>query len=171
MERPTSSTVSTVTLVLAAIFGVGLNVAGFLFPLYATQKVSSSGKVVQGSATLVDENDPGVVVVLGVRLLVALVVAAALSRRARPAAALAGTLVGLLAVFTLLAMMSIGLFILPVTVALVVACASAPRPSRDPSLRRLTPPVQPDGPPDWFWQGLLPNGGARPLRTHPHSHW
>ncbi|MGB7979959.1 MAG: hypothetical protein WCF36_04100 [Candidatus Nanopelagicales bacterium] len=56
-----------------------------------------------------------------------LLVAGALSMRTRPAAALAWTLVGLLSIFTLLTMMSPGLFILPVTLTLVVACATAPR--------------------------------------------
>jgi hypothetical protein len=40
---------------------------------------------------------------------------------------IAWTLTGILAGFTLLAMMSIGVLVLPVTVALVVACAAPAR--------------------------------------------
>ena len=130
MERATSGTASTVALVLAAVYSAGLVAAGFVVPFYSGVSVSSAGYVVTGSATLVDENGLGVIVVLALPLLVTLLVAVALSMRARPAAALAWTLVALLAIFTLLAMMSIGLFILPVTIALVVACATAPRTSR-----------------------------------------
>jgi hypothetical protein len=43
----------------------------------------------------------------------------------------------MLAMFTLLAMMSIGLFVAPVTAALIVACAtSRPRPPRHGQLSR-----------------------------------
>jgi hypothetical protein len=43
----------------------------------------------------------------------------------------------MLAMFTLLAMMSIGFFVVPVTAALIVACAtSRPQPSRHGQLSR-----------------------------------
>jgi hypothetical protein len=87
---------------------------------------SSTGEVTFGSDTLVGANGLGVVVVLAVPLMVTVLVGCALRLRAhRAGLPVAWTLTGLLAVFTLLAMMSIGVFMIPVTAGLVVACATA----------------------------------------------
>jgi hypothetical protein len=73
---------------------------------------------------LVGENGTGVIGVVVIPLVVAVVVAAVLSRRstAPSAGPDAWTATGLLATFNVLALLSIGIFVLPVTVCLVVAC-------------------------------------------------
>jgi hypothetical protein len=118
--------VASVALMLAAVYGMVLVVAGFLAPFYNSESMSSSGEVTHGSGTLVGVNGLGVVVVLGVPLLATVLVGCALWLRSRRGAVpIAWTLTGLLAVFNLLAMMSIGLFVLPVTAALIVACGTS----------------------------------------------
>lgn len=117
---------ASLALVLAAAYGAALLVAGFLAPVYQTHDSSSSGSSRTGSATLVGENGVGAVVVLTVPLVVTVAVGAALRmRRRRPAVATAWALTGLLALGNLLAMLSIGVFVLPVTVALIVACSTS----------------------------------------------
>ena len=116
--------VASVALMIATAWGVALLVAGLLLPMYQTATEASSGEVVHGTATLVGVNGPGVLAVLGVPLLVTLAVGSALWQGARRGAvAVAWTLAGLLAAFNVLSMASIGLFVLPITIALLVACA------------------------------------------------
>ena len=76
---------------------------------------------------------------LAIPLLVTLAVACGLWQGSRRAALpIAWTLTGLLAAANLLAMLSVGVFVLPVTAALVVACAKSSRPpARSPGV--LTP--------------------------------
>jgi len=123
--------VTSWALLIAGLSGGALVVAGFTVPAYESSSVSSSGTTTQGARTLVEVNGLDVLWPLSGPLMVTLVVAAALSqRRRRGALPFAWTLVGLLAVLNLLALLSIGLFLLPVTASLVVACASAgPAPS------------------------------------------
>jgi len=117
--------VSSVALVGAAVWGVLLVVAGFVVPAYQSTSMSSSGEPTQSTETLVGMNGSGVVVVLALPLLVTVLVACALLLRARHAAMpVAWGLTALLAVFNILGMLTIGVFVLPVTAALVVACAS-----------------------------------------------
>jgi len=115
-----------VSLAIAAAWGVGLLVVALFVPVYQSERVSSSGAVTQGSATLVDVNGWGVLLVTGVPLLVTLVVGGALwHRAARPGAGVfAWTAAGLLVCFNVLAMLSIGVFVIPVTVGVVAACAA-----------------------------------------------
>lgn len=114
---------SSIALLGAAMWGLGLVVAGFLVPAYQSTEMSSSGELTQSTETLVGMNGPGVVVVLSVPFLATLLVAAALLARSRRAALpFAWGLTALLALFNLLGMLTIGIFILPVTAALVVAC-------------------------------------------------
>jgi hypothetical protein len=114
---------------------VALVVAAFLVPVYDSDGFSSSGDTTQSSATLVGENGLGAAVVLAVPLLVALAVGCALWQGSRRGAVpIAWTLTGLLAAGNLLAMLSVGVFVLPLTAALIVACANA-----RPGERRLTP--------------------------------
>jgi hypothetical protein len=138
--------IPSAVLSIAIIYGGALVTAGFLAPMYESTSVSSSGEATtHGSGTLVGVNGPGVVVVLSVPLLVTLAVGCALWHRTwRGAVAFGWTLTGLLAVFNLLAMLSIGMFFLPVTAALIVACATVrPRSTRpDPGQT----PTQPAGP-------------------------
>lgn len=125
--------IATVALSVAAAYGMLLVVAGFLAPVYLSTSESSSGEVTHGSGTLVGVNGLGVVAVLGVPLLATVLVGYALRLRSRRGAVpFAWTLTGLLAAFNLLAMASIGLFVLPVTAALIVACStSRPRPRQE----------------------------------------
>ena len=123
-----------IALIAAAAWSVLLLVAAFTFPAYGT--ASSSGSVdangnltsseeITGTATLVGVNGLYAALLVSIPLAVTAVVALLLRIGVRPARVVAWVLVGLLGVFTVLGLMSIGLFILPVTVALVVACASA----------------------------------------------
>ena len=109
--------------------GAGLVVAGFLVPAYQSTSMSSSGELTQSSKTLVGMNGPGVAFVLALPLLVTVLVGCALLLRGRRGAMpVAWALTALLAVFNVLGMLSIGVFVVPVTAALVVACASGSRP-------------------------------------------
>jgi hypothetical protein len=125
---------SAAALAAAAVYGVALVMAGFLAPVYESSGASSSAEATHGSATLVDVNGPGVVVVLSVPLLVTLAVGYALWHGSRRGAvAFAWALTGILAAFNLLAMLSIGVFVLPATAALVVACATTRPRSKHPA--------------------------------------
>lgn len=113
-------------LLFALVWGVGLAVAGLLVPFYEVSSVSSSGEATGGAATLVQVNGPRVLVVLAVPIVLTVLVAGSLLLRARRGALLlAWTLTGVLAVLNLLAMLSIGLFVVPITAALVVACSTS----------------------------------------------
>lgn len=112
--------VGIVALLFAGVYSLALIVAGFLVPAYSTQSSSTSGAVSHGSDTLVAVNGPGVVIVLGIPLFLSLAVGAALVPGHRWALPLAWTLTGLLAVFNVVALLSIGVFVIPVTAALVV---------------------------------------------------
>ena len=117
-----------VSLVIAAVWGAGLLAAAAVVPVYSssgTSSSSSSGTVTHGSATLVGVKGLGVLLVAAVPLVATVVVGGALWRRgSRPGAGvLAWTIAGLLAVFNVLALLSIGVFVIPVTACLFVACA------------------------------------------------
>lgn len=155
---------TTVALVLAAIWSVGLIVAAVVVPVYQSTSVSSSVSssttggtalehpqlehqvVTESSATLVQENGLRVLALVGIPLLAVAVVSRSLWRRRvnarRGAGPVAWTVVGLLGAFTLVSMLSIGIFVLPVTGSLVFACAMAsmvPGASRAPRADRVRP--------------------------------
>jgi hypothetical protein len=134
------SRVPAVALLAAAAYGVALVVAAFVAPVYDSTSSSSSGETTSGSETLVGANGLGSALVLSIPLLATLVVGSVLWQRSRWSLPIAWTLTGLLAAFNLLAMLTVGVFILPVTAALVFACAR----SRSPA---LPPAVFP--PPQW----------------------
>jgi hypothetical protein len=116
--------VASVALSIAVVGGVALVVAGLFAPMYQTMSESSSGEVTHGTDTLIGVNGPGVLAVLGLPLLGTLAVGSALWHGARRGAvAIAWALAGLLAAFTVLAMASIGMFVAPITAAVLVACA------------------------------------------------
>lgn len=126
-----------VALGVALVWSGGLLVAAVVAPAYQSATETSSGTVTHGSATLVEQNGPGVLLPLSVPLLVTVVVGCLLWRRGghRGAGPMAWTLTGLLAGLNLLAMFSIGLFVLPVTACLTAACAvrqARPRGMRGP---------------------------------------
>jgi|GEM_PF-5193039 len=128
--RPRIPRVSLGALVGAVVYSSALLVAGLVVPFYSTLAVDTGAGsgVSRGSATLVAVNGPGVVLVLGIPLVVSLAVGCALWQRTRRGAVpVAWALTGLFIVFNVLAMLSIGVFVLPVTLALVIACATCPR--------------------------------------------
>lgn len=86
---------------------------------------ATSRTISHGSGTLVDENGSGILLVIAIPLFITILVAGALWIRGsrRGAGLVAWMLTGLLACFNLLAMLSIGIVIVPVTACLVVACA------------------------------------------------
>jgi len=112
-------------LAAALVWSAGLIVAAAVAPAYQSTSETSSGTVTHESSTLVDENGPAVLLPVGVPLLVTVIVGYALWRReaSRGAGPIAWTFTGLLAGFNVVAMLSIGLLMLPVTAALAVACA------------------------------------------------
>jgi len=113
-----------VALAVALFWSAALLVAAALAPAYQSTTETSSGTVTHGSATLVNENGSGVLLIIGVPLLVTVIVGCALWRRGtrRGAGPIAWTVTGLLAGFNLVAMLSIGPYIMPVTACLAVAC-------------------------------------------------
>jgi hypothetical protein len=127
--------VPAVALLVAAAHGVALVVAAFVAPVYGTDSSSSSGESSQGSDTLVGVNGLSAAAVLAVPLLVTLAVGCALWLRPhRWALPVAWTLTGLLAAGNLLAMLSVGIFVLPLTTALVLACARSRPAARPPAV-------------------------------------
>lgn len=127
-----------VALVVAFGWGVALLVAAAAVPTYSstssTSSVSGTGSVTHtfthSSTTLVDQEGPSVLVPVAIPLVAAGAVACILRRRraqGRPGAgAVAWTVVAVLGILDLLGAMSIGLFMVPVTIALAVACALTP---------------------------------------------
>ena len=123
-----------ISLAIALASGTGLVIVALLAPVYQSQGVSSSGTMTEGSATLVGVNGWVALLVAGAPLAAAVVTGYGLWRRAgRPGAGVpAWTATGLLACFNVLAMATIGMFVVPVTVALFAACAAhGGRPHRE----------------------------------------
>jgi hypothetical protein len=66
--------ISSAALLIAAVYGLALIIAGFLAPAYESTSVSSSGETTHGSGTLIGVNGLSAAVVLGAPLLLTLVV-------------------------------------------------------------------------------------------------
>jgi hypothetical protein len=115
-----------ISLAFALAWGTALVIAALLVPVYQSLSVSGSQAVIDGSATLVAVNGWGVLLAAGAPLAAAVVTGWALWRRTgRPGAGvLAWTVTGLLVCFNFLAVLSIGVFVIPATLALVIACAN-----------------------------------------------
>jgi hypothetical protein len=131
-----------IALAVAAVWSVGLLIVAVTVPFYRSTSVTSSATyaspsphepapqqiVTTSSATLVAENGTQVLAVVAIPALAVLAVGLSLRHRwekAKPGAGpVAWTVVSLLGAFTLVAMFSIGIFVLPVSAALLFACAS-----------------------------------------------
>ena len=117
-----------IALVVAGLWGLGLLVAAVTVPVYSGSSVSASG-MVETSATLTEVNGDGILAIVAIPLVVSLGVALALVYRyqtSRPGpGVVAPVLTGLVLILCLLGMVTIGVFVLPVAIALVVGCALA----------------------------------------------
>lgn len=117
-------------LVVAAVAGVALVVAGFTLPAYRTDEAGSGSGATEATGTMVEINGPGIVAALVLPLVVVAAVwlVLRLGRSwSRPAA---WGLTGALALYNVATLTSIGILVLPVTLALVVACATVGRTAR-----------------------------------------
>jgi hypothetical protein len=106
----------------------------FWLPVYGSSSVSSSGAQSSSSLTLVAVNGLGVLVPVGVPLVIAALVWAALhrkcSRGGRVGGYVAWACISILGAFCFVALFSIGIFVVPVVVLL--ACAASRTPSGAP---------------------------------------
>jgi len=120
----------------ALLWALGLVLAAFVVPVYSGRQSSGSAPQMDTSATLIGENGLGALVPVGAPALVVLLVWSALhfrcARGGRSAGYVAWVLIGLLSAFCLLAMFSIGMFVLPV--ALLLAAAASHTPLAQPHL-------------------------------------
>lgn len=118
--------------VLAFGWGIALLVAAFVVPVYSSLFTSapSGVSVPSASTTLVQVNGLGVLVPVGLPALIAAVVWFALhrkcSRGSRPSGHVAWALIWLLIAFCLVAVASIGMFVVPAAVLLAGAAALTP---------------------------------------------
>jgi hypothetical protein len=124
--------VERISLAIALVWGIGLIIAALALPAYQSSGASSSGASAVGSATLVAVNGWHALIVAAAPLTAAVLTGSALLRRAgrEGAGVLAWIVVGLLIGFTVLGMLSVGVFVLPATIALVVACINHGLPPR-----------------------------------------
>jgi hypothetical protein len=117
--------------VAAFVWSVGLIVAGLVLPVYDGQTVSNSNGLTLTTATLVQHNGIRVLVALVIPALGSVAVALAMARRhtldPRWSGPVAWLAVAVVAVEAGVAMLSIGVFILPVAILLAVAVSLVPR--------------------------------------------
>jgi hypothetical protein len=118
---------STIALLVAGVWSLGVLVAGFTVPVYTEVTETPGSKAfTRSSETLIAVNGSGAVLVLLIPLLITAIVTPALVAHAHPAGmAVAWSVSGLFAAFNLLAMLTIGIALVPITLALLVACALA----------------------------------------------
>ena len=140
-RRPRRPFTLAIRLVLLAAFlwSVALVVGAVTIPVYDSeayvgsasvaagsgQVLHQTGSVTHTSATLVQVNGSYALAVAAFPLLVTLLVALAIGRprSGRVAAVVAWVCIGMLGLLTLLSMLTIGVFLLPVVSALTLACA------------------------------------------------
>jgi hypothetical protein len=148
--------VQWVAVAIACCWALALPIAACVAPAYSSTSVTGSAAapgsvttttiatttVTHSTATLVQENGATALLIACAPLLLTLAVTCALWRRgARKSGAgpLAWSCAGLLAAANLAAMLSVGVFVLPVTAAVLVACATHPtrpaaRPGPEPAM-------------------------------------
>lgn len=117
---------------LAAVWSVALIVLAFVAPTYGTTTseatMDGSGQITTGTATAVQVNGPYVVMLLLIPLAATGIVAIALRYAWHPDGRLIAWMVTiLLCAFCVVGAMSIGIFVAPIAIALVVACLGARR--------------------------------------------
>jgi hypothetical protein len=126
-------------LLAAALWSVGLIVAALTVPAYESLTANtgsgttgSSGQLheaVQSSRTLVAENGPKVLILVGIPLVVVALIALALWLRRRTGkqgvSVVAWLLAGLLLALALLSALTIGPFVLPAGAMVIAACSLA----------------------------------------------
>lgn len=114
---------ATVAILAAATWSGLLLAGGLLAPAYDSVTTSSNGVTTAGTETFVAVNGLGGLAVLIVPLTVTILVGWLVLRTARPRLLpVAWALTVLLVVLSVLALPSIGVFVLPVAAALVLAC-------------------------------------------------
>lgn len=115
--------------VAAFVWSLGLLVAAVLVPVYSQTEASQSGPTLT-TATLVEVNGPRVLIPVALPVVLCAVAAIALRRKCmrggRRSSAIAWGATGLLAAFALLAILSIGVFVVPVVLLLAWAAALTP---------------------------------------------
>ena len=118
---PKAPAVSWIAWAVALLWSAGVLAFAFA-PTYVTARSGRHG-MIRETATLISENGNGILVVLAVPLAVTLLVGLALllSRR-RGALTSAWFLTVVLAVLNALALLTIGIVVVPVTAALITAC-------------------------------------------------
>ena len=119
--RRASLVVQLLALTGAALWSAGLLVFATTVPVYQTETGSTSSH----SDTLVDENGMTILIVLAVPLAATLLVALALLIRRRWALWAACAITAVHALGNAAALLTVGIVVLPVTAALVVACVCA----------------------------------------------
>jgi hypothetical protein len=116
--------------VAAFVWSVALLGAAFLFPAYGSSATSSAGGHVSGSLTLVQVNGLWALVPMGAPIIIVSLAWAALYRQCSRGSAVAefvaGALVGLLVLGSVVALASVGLFIVPAAALLGRAAALTP---------------------------------------------
>ncbi|RMB58782.1 hypothetical protein [Tessaracoccus antarcticus] len=131
-----------IALAIALIWAGVLLVGAFTVPVYGGEGADSTGAVTQRALTLVGVNGASGVVVAAVPFLLALGTAFALwLRGSSPGAGpVAWTLTILSAVFSMVSILSIGLFAIPVVACLLAACTVHGRTPSAPVT--MTPPLR-----------------------------
>jgi len=126
---------ATTAIGFAALWSVGLLVAAVTAPAYERETGTTSGEVARGSATFLEVNGRWGLLVAAIPLLATILVGWLLrGGRSNRAAVRAGWVVtGALTVLSLLAMLSVGVYFLPVALALGIACALPAAPPEHPT--------------------------------------
>ncbi|WP_062387488.1 hypothetical protein [Demequina iriomotensis] len=106
----------------AVAYGIAVIGIALLAPLYSSATEDSDGVQSLSTATLVEVEGVSGLVTMSVPLLVTLAVGAARVAPTRWGRPVAWVLWSLLCVGTVLALMSVGVLVLPLTVALLIVC-------------------------------------------------
>jgi hypothetical protein len=133
---------------VAAAWALGIVVAALTVPFYSGESISRTTSATgtltttttSSHATLVEVNGSRVLIPVAVPLIAVAFVTAALGHRRRAGKTgpglLATTILVLLGAGTLVAMLSTGVFVLPVDALLLAACSRASHPSTKPTTRK-----------------------------------